>query len=138
METTGLAKATSKPLSETRCYPGDPAQVGQVRRDVAKTIGACPMADDVVLLASELCTNAVTHSRSGLPGGSFTVRVEVHPADYVWVEVEDQGGTWRNGDHSDRVHGLDIVRAIVGDGNWGVDGGGLSRVVWARLDWPAL
>jgi len=36
-----------------------------------------------------------------------------------------------------RPHGLDIVQAIAGDGNWGIDGGAaLGRVAWARLDWP--
>ena len=79
-----------------------------------------------------LASNAVMHSASR--GQFFTVRAELYP-DYVWIEVEDLGGSWR-GRHSDgRPHGLDVVEALTGSGGWGVepvtDGG---RVVWARLD----
>ena len=37
----------------------------------------CPRADDVILCASELAANAALHSRSRLPGGTFTVRATV-------------------------------------------------------------
>jgi hypothetical protein len=37
---------------------------------------------------------AALHSGSRLPGGQFTVRAEIHPGDYVWIEVEDNGGPW--------------------------------------------
>jgi anti-sigma regulatory factor (Ser/Thr protein kinase) len=91
-------------------------------------------------LASELSANAVVHSRSGLPGGAFTVRAEIRPGDYAWLEVEDHGGPWVEKD-SDEEHGrgLAMVAALVGDGNWTIEDGGTpgTRVVWVWLDWTA-
>jgi hypothetical protein len=118
-------------------YPGLPGQVRHVRRALAQALNECPVADESVLVVSELCANAAIHSNSREPGGRFTVRTEVRPEDCVWIEVTDQGGPWDrpNGD-DDRPHGLDIVAAIAGDGNWGIDGDGDSgRTVWVRLDW---
>jgi hypothetical protein len=40
----------------------------------------------VVLIVSELASNAILHSAS--QGEFFTVRAELHP-DYVWIEAED-------------------------------------------------
>jgi anti-sigma regulatory factor (Ser/Thr protein kinase) len=88
----------------------------------------------VILIVSEFATNAVLHSDSA--GEFFTVRCERH-AHYVWVEVEDLGGTWhvrpRDGD---RAHGLDIVDTLSGADNWGVElTGDGDRVCWARVEW---
>lgn len=117
-------------------YPGRPEQVQRMRADLGAILDGCPIADDVILVASELAANAVTHSSSRQPGGRFIVRAEVCPGDYIWVGVEDQGGIWAGHHPRDgRPHGLDIVRAIAGDGNWGIDGdAALGRVAWARLD----
>jgi serine/threonine-protein kinase RsbW len=132
---------SSKPAgvrSLGHAYPGKPEQVQRVRADLRGILSGCPIADETILVASELAANAVTHSNSRQPGGRFIVRAEVCPADYVWVEVEDQGGTWAGQQPGDgRHHGLDIVQAIAGDGNWGIDGDAtLGHVAWARLDWP--
>ena len=105
------------------------------RRAVARYLAGCPAADDAVLIASELASNAVLHSASR--GEFFTVRAELHP-DYVWVEAEDLGGPWRHTQTDDRPHGLDVVEALTGPDGWGTDStsdGG--RVVWARLDLAA-
>lgn len=138
---TSPTRVAARPINKAifeRAYLGDPAQVSLVRRDLAAILDGCPMADELTLLASELCTNAIVHSRSGDEGGSFTVHAEVQPADFAWVEVEDQGGPWKYEETSDdRPHGLDIVQAIAGDGNWGIDNDGSHRrVVWVWLDWP--
>jgi anti-sigma regulatory factor (Ser/Thr protein kinase) len=119
-------------------YPGRPEQVRRVRADLGAILRECPIADETILVASELAANAVTHSRSRQPGGQFIVRAAVCPGAYIWLEVEDQGDIW-TGHHprDDRPHGLDIVQAIAGHGNWGIDGDAtLGRVAWARLDWP--
>jgi anti-sigma regulatory factor (Ser/Thr protein kinase) len=119
-----------------RTYPGTVREVAVVRADVAKAATGCPVIDDLVLLTSELSTNAILHSRSGRPGHKFTVRVFLHSGEYVWAEVADEGGRWggarRDADHG---RGLSIVAAIAGEGNWGIDGDAASRVVWFRLGW---
>ena len=119
-------------------YPGGPEQVQRVRADLGAILDECPIADEMILVASELAANAVIHSSSGQPGGRFIVRAAVCPGAYVRVEVEDQGGIWAGHLPRDgRPHGLDIVQAIAGDANWGIDGdAALGRVAWARLDWP--
>jgi hypothetical protein len=109
-----------------------------VRTDLGAILNECPIADEMILVASELAANAVIHSSSRQPGGQFIVRAAVCPGAYIWVEVEDQGGIWAGHRPRDgRPHGLDIVQAIAGDGNWSIDGDAtLGRVAWARLDWP--
>src|SRR5580704_1383775 len=89
-EATDLPEATRF----RRSYPGVKEQVHQVRADLAHVAAGFPAADDLVLIGSELATNAVLHSRSGHPGETFTVRAEVHPGQYASLEVEDQGGDW--------------------------------------------
>jgi anti-sigma regulatory factor (Ser/Thr protein kinase) len=119
-----------------RDYRGTIDQARHVRADLAEVAAGCPISDDLVLLASELVTNAVLHSRSGHPDRTFTVRVTLYPGDYAWGEVVDQGGTWTV-DEADDEHGrgLTIVAAVAGDGNWGIDGSAASRAAWFRLDW---
>jgi len=55
-------------------YPGTPEHISAVRADLRPILRGCPMADDVILCASELAANAAIHSHSRLPGGTFTVR----------------------------------------------------------------
>lgn len=118
-------------------YPGTAEQIHRVRADVAARLPGCPVADDVLLVVSELATNAALHSRSR-DHGWFTVRIAVRTGDYVWVEIEDQGGLWVGSRPDDRPHGLDIVAAIAGDGNWGIDGDSTSgRTAWVRIDWQS-
>jgi len=119
-----------------RDYPGTTDQARHVRADLAKVAASCPVADDLVLLASELATNAILHSRSGHPARTFAVRAALYPGDYAWVEVTDQGGRWTADEHDDEHgRGLAIVAAIAGDGNWGIGGDAASRTTWFRLNW---
>jgi anti-sigma regulatory factor (Ser/Thr protein kinase) len=110
-------------------FHGEPGQVGRVRAELRAYLGDCPRADDAVLIASELAANAVLHS--GSAGGTITVRAEVY-RDYIWIEVEDAGGSWLCRGRDDRPHGLDVVTALAGD-NWGVETSARCRVVWARV-----
>ena len=119
-----------------RDYPGTADQAQHVRADLAKVAASCPVADDLVLLASELATNAILHIRSGHPARTFAVRAALCPGDYAWVEVTDRGGRWTADEHDDEHgRGLAIVAAIAGDGNWGIDGDAASRTTWFRLNW---
>jgi anti-sigma regulatory factor (Ser/Thr protein kinase) len=120
-----------------RDYRGTIDQARHVRADLAKVAADCPVLDDLVLLTSELATNAILHSQSGHPDRTFTVLVTLYPGDYAWVEVIDRGGRWMP-DEADDEHGrgLAIVAAVAGDRNWGIDrGGGANRAAWFRLNW---
>ena len=114
-------------LATNVTYPGTTQHIRAVLHE-------CPMADDVILCVSELAANAVIHSRSRLPGGTFTVRAKISPGDYALIEVEDDGGPMSPGMHdATGHHGLDIVRALATD--WGIDGDHTARTIWARFDW---
>ena len=66
-------------------------------------------------LLSELSANAVVHSRSGLAGGAFIVRVQHAPGGCVWGEVEDAGSEEWGGDLAVSARersGLFIVMAL--------------------------
>jgi serine/threonine-protein kinase RsbW len=116
-------------------YPGSAERIRAVRADLRLILHDCPMADDVILCASELAANAALHSRSRLPGGTFTVHVKISPGDHAWIEVEDGGGPWTpNPGDAARAHGLDIVRTLASD--CGIDGDDHARTVWARFEWP--
>ena len=47
------------------------------------------------MAAGALAAHAVQHSRSGTPGGRFSVHAEVTTGRPVRLGVEDQGGPWR-------------------------------------------
>ena len=70
-------------------YPGNTERIRAVRADLRGLLHDCPMADDMILCASEIAANAVIHSLSGLPGGTFTIRATISPDNCAWVEVED-------------------------------------------------
>jgi anti-sigma regulatory factor (Ser/Thr protein kinase) len=115
-------------------YPGGTEHLRAVRADQRAVLRECPRAGDVILCASELAANAVLHSRSRLPGGTFTVRTTVSPNRCVRIEVEDDGGPWNQAMiDPTRHHGLDIVRAVADE--WGIDGDHTSRTIWARFGW---
>src|SRR3984893_10746885 len=116
--------------------PATPEQSREAPRSLASVLNGCPAADDAILCISELAANSCLHSASREASGTFTVRAEVHQGDYVWIEVEDNGGPWNQHAHPDgRPHGLDIVRAYAAA--WGIDGDPLTGwIVWARINWP--
>ena len=129
------APTSAKTVAFSHAYLGNPDQIRAVRAALRGLLDSCPVADDAILCASEMAANAALHSHSALPGGQFTVRAELSPGDYVWIEVEDQGASWAPGARDpERGHGLDIVHALAAD--WGIDGDYRTRTIWARLDWP--
>src|SRR5262249_8744214 len=115
-------------------YPGVAEHICAVRADLRSLLVGCPIADDVILCASELAANAALHSNSRLVGGTFTVRAEISTAHQARIDVEDNGGPWTStiNDLSGH-HGLDIVRALATD--WGIDGDQTTRTTWALFAW---
>ena len=131
MTTTAAAAGTRR---HTGTYPAEPGQVRVARAALAAWLDGWPRVDEAVLVVSEFATNAVLHSDSG-QGGAITLRAEVRPG-HLRIEVEDAGGPWRGGVRDDgRPHGFDVVAAIAGAGNWGIDGDVGGRVAWAWLGW---
>jgi serine/threonine-protein kinase RsbW len=117
-------------------YPGTPEHVSQVRADLRRGLGGCPIAEDVILCVSELAANAVLHSSSRKPGGTYTVRAESCPGANVRIEVEDDGGPWiSSAPDPASGRGLDIIRALAAE--WGITTGPAGRAVWARINWPS-
>jgi len=120
----------------SRIYAGRADQVAEARRFLGRVLHGCPLIYEVQVICSELVTNALLHSRSALAGGQVTVRAEVREGDYIWLEVEDQGGDWDPTASlgRDGGRGLEVVAAL--SNHWDVKGDETRRIVCARLDWP--
>jgi len=134
-----LDLATSAAASPDVCgpvatYPGRPEHVRQVRADARRLLAGCPAADEVILCLSELAANAVRHSDSRRPGGTFTVRIESCPGAYIRIEVEDDGGPWlASAPDPGSGRGLDIIGVLAAE--WGATTSPPGRTVWARFSW---
>jgi serine/threonine-protein kinase RsbW len=122
----------SRTTSE-RAFPGTAAQIGEARhwteRRLADAGVPSGIAADAVLCVSELATNAIRYTLSGIDGGRFRLRVIVTAGVLIQVEVRDEGplpDPPAAGDEGGRV--LPIVRALCDE--CGVGTGGLS---WFRL-----
>jgi len=119
-----------------RIFAGAGDQVRHARDFVGRVLDECPAADDATLLTSELATNAIAHTASGL-GGKFAVTV--YKADtWVRVEVTDDGSVETphprpHGRAGESGFGLNLVELVAR--RWGYDGGTLGRVVWFELEW---
>jgi anti-sigma regulatory factor (Ser/Thr protein kinase) len=124
------------PRHTVAIFRGKPEEVSRMRADLRRELDRCPVTDEIILCASELAANAVLHSDTRKDGGTFTVRTEISPRDYVLIEVEDDGGPWiERSRHSTGGRGLPIVSALASD--CGIEATAYSRTVWARFDWPA-
>lgn len=74
------------------CISGRPEASGVARRIVAKSLGRShPLLPQAELIVSELVTNAVRHTRSGLADGQVGVTVEQDGHGRVRIEVIDNG-----------------------------------------------
>jgi serine/threonine-protein kinase RsbW len=99
----------------SRTFPASPDQVREARRFLAGVMGDQPATADAVLCLSELVSNAILHSDSRRPGGTFTVRA-IMRMGRLRAEVEDGGGRWRPRLRRCCQHGrgLTIVGALAG------------------------
>lgn len=123
------------PVSWHRVFPGEASQVGEARRFLASCLAGCAVADDALTCLSELAANAVLHSNSQLPGGSFTVQAGRDPGGRLRIEVTDQGGPWDPSADPDGEHGrgLLVVARLAAD--WGIGEHLNGRTAWLELDW---
>ncbi|GAB3677748.1 hypothetical protein GCM10027589_48000 [Actinocorallia lasiicapitis] len=74
-----------------RAFPGLPAEARRAREFVGFLTEGFACVDDVLLAAAEMISNAVRHTRSGLPGGLFVVEVRRWRGGAA-LTVIDQGG----------------------------------------------
>jgi len=123
-------------IPQVRIFGGSPEEVRSVRDFVGRLADGCPVADDIVLLASELATNAVVHTASGRDG-TFSVVVR---ADDTWarVEVHDLGSDIAPAvrlaaSPEESGAGLGLVEMLAD--RWGFYGGPSGRVVWFEMGW---
>jgi anti-sigma regulatory factor (Ser/Thr protein kinase) len=116
-------------------FAGEAASVGQCREFIRGVLGECwPRLDDVLVMVSEIASNAVRHTASG-DDGWFDVTVSV-TGYTARVAVADRGSP-----SEPRIQeagsdpcaltggrGLRIVDALAD--RWGHGGDGSGRVVW--------
>ena len=119
-----------------RWFPGRPDQVTCAREFVRQVLGSVPVAEDAVLLVSELSTNAVLHTASG-DGGYFEVVVHMSAAR-ARIEVRDQGSGRRPAAEptdtlAEAGRGISLVEFIAT--RWGHTGDHTGRSVFFELSW---
>lgn len=117
---------------------GTPYATGQARALVGDLLGDDhPSVHDAILIVSELVSNAVTHSRSGQPGGTLIIAVEMAPQPgSVRIQVRDAGGLeapilTAAGLDSEHGRGLAIITALAAE--WGSETSDAGRATWCRL-----
>jgi len=117
--------------------PGRPEQVGLARAFVARTLSANQTgadADAATLLTSEIVTNAIQHTKSGVDGGTVTI-VVIGVSRGVLVEVIDDGSAGTpvvKGDlYAAEGHGLFLVQHLASQ--WGYLRDSAGTTVWFRL-----
>lgn len=119
----------------------DPAEVGRARRWArSRLVGSGigddePLAETLILLISELVTNAVVHTGcpavlrmlfGGGGGGSGTVRVEV-------ADASDRPPLQRHAEGEDtNGRGLELVDGLADRWGWQPEGAG--KQIWCEVD----
>jgi anti-sigma regulatory factor (Ser/Thr protein kinase) len=120
--------------------PGRPEQVSLARAFVARTLGTNQVgadADAATLLTSEIVTNAIQHTKSGVDGGTVTI-VVIGVSRGVLVEIIDDGSAGTpvvKGDlYAAEGHGLFLVQHLAAQ--WGYLRDSAGTTVWFHL--PAI
>jgi anti-sigma regulatory factor (Ser/Thr protein kinase) len=122
-----------RPEAARIALPRSPSSVGTARRFIATRTAAwsfpAPAADQLVLIGSELVTNAVLHARTEL-----TLTLELR-ADRVRISVQDRSRAPATLRHyrPDALtgRGLGVVAAL--SDRWGVSTAPDGKIVWAEL-----
>jgi anti-sigma regulatory factor (Ser/Thr protein kinase) len=119
-------------------FDGIPESVSEARRFARMLTTGHLLVDAVELVVSELATNAVEHTDTGKPGGSFVLEAEIYPA-HVWVAVVDMGADTKPDPSPDDPanttavagRGLFLVDALAA--TWGSEQVRVGRRVWAEI-----
>ncbi|MEU9286380.1 ATP-binding protein [Streptomyces sp. NPDC048275] len=120
----------------------DPAEVGRARRWARSRLAGSgieadePLAETLILLVSELVTNAVVHTGCpavlrltlpGVPGETVgTVRLEVADSSACPPTPRHADGDETNG------RGLELVDGLADRWGWNLEGAGKS--IWCEVD----
>lgn len=124
-----------------RVLPGIPQAASAARELAHQLLGdAHPAAQTVMLLISELVTNAIVHSRSGAPGGTLTVALCPGAAG-VLIQVCDAGGPSEpclapipgEAGQAAAEHGYGLLLVDALADSWGSLSSPEGRVTWCRV-----
>lgn len=127
---------STQPMHAHRTFAADARSVADARSFARTSLdewGVRELTDPVVLVVSELMTNAVVHAGTA---AQLVLRLDPHS---LRVEVEDLHparvlpmGTEQPNDDAERGRGLLITSALASA--WGVDYGTSSKRVWLRFE----
>jgi anti-sigma regulatory factor (Ser/Thr protein kinase) len=133
----GGASGSHATVLGTLTIPGRPEQVSVARAFVSRTLSAHSIGTDhdtATLLTSEIVTNAIAHTKSGVEGGTVTIIVIGIPHG-VLVEVIDEGSAGTpvvKGDlYAAEGHGLFLVQHLAAQ--WGYLRNPAGTTVWFHL-----
>ncbi|MEU9014656.1 ATP-binding protein [Streptomyces sp. NPDC048479] len=135
----GLTFAVAPRRGDAPPRAADACRVGNMRRIAAARLRYCgleAMTDDVMLIVSELLTNAILHSRTTEISLSMTIR-----DGFLRITIVDGmpgGATPKHANaNAESGRGLALVEAVVKEngGNWGTCNAGAGT--WCMLAVPA-
>jgi anti-sigma regulatory factor (Ser/Thr protein kinase) len=133
----GTAGGTRATVLGSLTIPGRPEQVAAARAFVSRTLSSHRVAADAdaaTLLTSEIVTNAVQHTKSGVDDGTVTI-VVIRVPHGVLVEVIDGGSAGSpvvKGDlYAADGHGLFLVQHLAAQ--WGYFRDPAGTTVWFHL-----
>jgi anti-sigma regulatory factor (Ser/Thr protein kinase) len=133
----GTASGSRATVLGSLTIPGRPEQVSAARAFVAQTLSANEVGTDhdtATLLTSEIVTNAIAHTKSGIAGGTVTIVVIGIPRG-VLVEIIDDGSAGTpivKGDlYAAEGHGLFLVQHLAAQ--WGYLRDPAGTTVWFHL-----
>ena len=141
----GTAGGTRATVLGSLTIPGRPEEVATARAFVSRTLSSYQIGADndaATLLTSEIVTNAIQHTKSGVDGGTVTIVVIGVPRG-VLVEIIDDGSAGTpvvKGDlYAAEGHGLFLVQHLAAQ--WGYLRDPAGTTVWFHLptaDQPQL
>ncbi|MGO8727389.1 MAG: ATP-binding protein [Streptosporangiaceae bacterium] len=131
-----LALMAGSAIIGSLTIPGRAENVREARAFIAKALSQLPsIADEAVLLTSELVSNAVIHSNSRRPGGTIRLLV-TQTGRGIRVEVTDDGSELSapsvKGDvYASDGHGLHLVQTLADQ--WGYLRDETGTTAWFSL-----